>query len=476
MLDPTFKEVRIGTAEVREVFKVPKIGAIAGCMVTDGRITRAGETQARLLRDNVVVHEGKIGSLRRFKDDVSEVKSGFECGIGLELQRHQGRRHHRSLHDGASRGHCVTDASNSDRERSRSHVERIADSNADHGLMAKVSSRSRRRPDPPGAERAAEPRRRARPGHRLHHADPRAGLARPQIARVFYTTLGDPKARRETAKALERATPFFRRQVGARLRLRRVPELEFRFDETIAHQDRIEQILRDLHDEEAARGATRDDDAPRRRRSATLDDATATDPTRAHCDEIRKRQRFVITSHARPGRRRHRLAAGDGLRAARISARTCASSAATRRRRRCWCSPASTDIEIADRVDDPGDAVIVMECGDLTRTGVAGLERGFVINIDHHPGNTMYGAVNWFDVSAAACGEMVFDLMRRARRAADARHRDARLHRDPDRHRVVPLLEHHAAHVRDLPAVHRGRRRTRRPWRAASSTATASAG
>jgi translation initiation factor IF-2 len=84
LLDPTFKEVRIGTAEVREVFKVPKIGSIAGCMVTEGRITRAGETTARLLRDNVVVFEGKIGSLRRFKDDVSEVKTGFECGIGLE--------------------------------------------------------------------------------------------------------------------------------------------------------------------------------------------------------------------------------------------------------------------------------------------------------------------------------------------------------------------------------------------------------
>ena len=84
MLDPTFKEVRIGTAEVREVFKVPKVGAIAGCMVTDGRITRAGNTQARLLRDNVVVNEGKIGSLRRFKDDTSEVKAGIECGIGLE--------------------------------------------------------------------------------------------------------------------------------------------------------------------------------------------------------------------------------------------------------------------------------------------------------------------------------------------------------------------------------------------------------
>jgi len=84
LLDPTFKEVRIGSANVREIFKVPKIGSIAGCMVTEGRITRAGETTARLLRDNVVVHEGKIGSLRRFKDDVSEVKSGFECGIGLD--------------------------------------------------------------------------------------------------------------------------------------------------------------------------------------------------------------------------------------------------------------------------------------------------------------------------------------------------------------------------------------------------------
>jgi translation initiation factor IF-2 len=83
MLEPTFKEVRLGSAEVREVFKVPKVGAIAGCMVTDGRITRSGDTQARLLRDNVLIHEGKIGSLRRFKDDVSEVKSGFECGIGL---------------------------------------------------------------------------------------------------------------------------------------------------------------------------------------------------------------------------------------------------------------------------------------------------------------------------------------------------------------------------------------------------------
>jgi len=76
--------VRLGVADVRDTFKVPKFGTIAGCMVTEGRITRSGDTQARLIRDNVVIHAGKIGSLRRFKDDVSEVKSGFECGIGFD--------------------------------------------------------------------------------------------------------------------------------------------------------------------------------------------------------------------------------------------------------------------------------------------------------------------------------------------------------------------------------------------------------
>jgi len=84
LLDPTFKEVRLGVADVRNTFKVPKFGTIAGCLVTEGRITRSGDTQARLVRDNAVVYEGKIGSLRRFKDDVSEVKTGFECGIGFE--------------------------------------------------------------------------------------------------------------------------------------------------------------------------------------------------------------------------------------------------------------------------------------------------------------------------------------------------------------------------------------------------------
>ena len=84
LLEPTVKEIQIGAAEVREVFKVPKFGAAAGCIVREGKISRAGDTQARLLRDNVVIHEGRVGSLRRFKDDVGEVKNGLECGIAFE--------------------------------------------------------------------------------------------------------------------------------------------------------------------------------------------------------------------------------------------------------------------------------------------------------------------------------------------------------------------------------------------------------
>jgi len=81
LLEPETKEVRVGTADVRQVFHVSKVGNIAGCMVHEGKIVRGGK--ARLIRDGVVVHEGTVESLRRFKDDVREVEKGFECGIGL---------------------------------------------------------------------------------------------------------------------------------------------------------------------------------------------------------------------------------------------------------------------------------------------------------------------------------------------------------------------------------------------------------
>ena len=82
MLAPEFKQEIIGLAQVRDVFKSPKLGAIAGCMVTEGTIKR--NNPIRVLRDNVVIYEGELESLRRFKDDVQEVKNGYECGIGVK--------------------------------------------------------------------------------------------------------------------------------------------------------------------------------------------------------------------------------------------------------------------------------------------------------------------------------------------------------------------------------------------------------
>lgn len=82
MLEPIYQENVLGRAEVRQTFHVPKVGTIAGCYVLDGRVDRG--SRIRVLRDQVVIYDGKVGSLRRFKDDVKEVKAGFECGIGIE--------------------------------------------------------------------------------------------------------------------------------------------------------------------------------------------------------------------------------------------------------------------------------------------------------------------------------------------------------------------------------------------------------
>jgi translation initiation factor IF-2 len=81
LLEPTVREIRLGAAEVREAFRISKVGTIAGSYVTEGRVNR--NAQVRLLRDNVVIHTGKVSSLKRFKDDATEVKAGLECGIGI---------------------------------------------------------------------------------------------------------------------------------------------------------------------------------------------------------------------------------------------------------------------------------------------------------------------------------------------------------------------------------------------------------
>jgi phosphoesterase RecJ-like protein len=127
-------------------------------------------------------------------------------------------------------------------------------------------------------------------------------------------------------------------------------------------------------------------------------------------DAIRSRRRFVVVSHARPDGDAigSQVAMALALRALGKDVRMVAHDPAPQQMQDF---PAVADIQLVEQLDDLGDAVIFMECGDVHRPGVNGLDKGFVINIDHHPGNTMYGAMNCIDLTAAACGEMVFDLI-----------------------------------------------------------------
>jgi len=126
---------------------------------------------------------------------------------------------------------------------------------------------------------------------------------------------------------------------------------------------------------------------------------------------IRSRQRFVLSSHARPDGDSigSQLAMVYALRALGKEAIAVNADAAPAP---LMQFPGVPDIKIAPAVEGEFDAAIIMECSDLARTGVSGLDRSFVINIDHHPGNTGFGQLQWFDSSAAACGEMVFDLVK----------------------------------------------------------------
>ena len=132
------------------------------------------------------------------------------------------------------------------------------------------------------------------------------------------------------------------------------------------------------------------------------------------CDEILRRQRFLLTSHARPDGDSigSQLAMAFALDALGKSVRIVNADPAPDHYQDF---PGMDRIEIATHVAPDVDAVIVMECSDLSRAGISGLDGEFLINIDHHAGNKLYGAVNWHDESAAACGEMVFDVIRELR-------------------------------------------------------------
>lgn len=128
--------------------------------------------------------------------------------------------------------------------------------------------------------------------------------------------------------------------------------------------------------------------------------------------EVMRRTRFLISSHARPDGDSigSQLAMAFALRALGKQVRIVNRDPAPGP---ILAFPGVDHIDIAEQVEGDYDAAFIMECSELGRTGVAGFERYFLINIDHHPGNTMFGDVNWLDGAAAACGEMVFDVIAR---------------------------------------------------------------
>lgn len=133
-------------------------------------------------------------------------------------------------------------------------------------------------------------------------------------------------------------------------------------------------------------------------------------PLAAICREILRRQRFLLSSHDRPDGDSigSQLAMAFALRSLGKQVRLVNHDVAPAP---LLAFPGVGDIEIADRAEGDFDAAIILECSDLGRTSVRGLDRYFIINIDHHPGNAMYGGINWFEQNVAACGEMVFDVI-----------------------------------------------------------------
>ena len=220
MLKPEIKEQIVGLAEVREVFRSSKFGTVAGCLVIEGVIKRGNPV--RVLRDNVVIHQGELDSLRRFKDDVGEVRAGTECGIGVrQLQRHPRGRPDRVLLPVRGRAQRVKQ-----RCHGKSRVRRVSPS--------RCSARSREMLAARGARPAPEAVD--------HHA--RQGVAGP-LARVghVHVALRRCARRPEQLRSSTRRRAYLRGPLGRALRLRLAPQLHFQPDEELERGNRLDDLI-----------------------------------------------------------------------------------------------------------------------------------------------------------------------------------------------------------------------------------------
>ena len=247
MLAPEVKEQIVGLAEVREVFRSSKFGTVAGCIVADGYVRR--NNPIRVLRDNVVIFEGGLESLRRFKDDVNEVRAGTECGIGVknynDVQRRRPDRVLLARRSGARRWpESVTDS----------------DGNKAYPRAKRVGAA-----DPARAERA-DPARAARSAPRHGHADRSAHVERSELREGLL--LGARRAIRSwRRRSSTQAARLLRGPLGRALGIRHSPELRFVQDELIENGARLSALINKAVKDDVARhvddppGRRRDDDA-----------------------------------------------------------------------------------------------------------------------------------------------------------------------------------------------------------------------
>jgi translation initiation factor IF-2 len=222
MLAPEKKESVIGMVQVRQVFRISKIGTVAGCYVQEGLVKR--NAQVRVLRDNVVIHTGDIDSLKRFKDDVREVKAGFECGMSL--------KNFSDVKEGDQ--FEVFEILEVARSLSDEFVNRSAGKNT--GRPQKLGDLIQR-------ELSELVQRELR--------DPRVGMitltgvdVSPDFshAKVFFTCLNKEHVD-EAKQGLKRAAGFLRSQLARRIKLYTTPELRFEYDESVERGDRLSRLI-----------------------------------------------------------------------------------------------------------------------------------------------------------------------------------------------------------------------------------------
>ena len=432
-------------------------------MVTDGRITRVGR------------HAGAAAARQRRRLRRQDRLAAPLQGRRLRGQGRLRVRHRLRASSTTSRSATSSRRSSSSGSRRRSNDElkstaasRLCDVAPD--LCSRLPPRPRRRSAPRG-DRDLLAREVHDPGIgflTITHVKVTPDL---QVARVYYTTLGDEKARRDTAaRARARdAVPAApdRQPAAAEARARAGVLLRRdRSSAATASSEILQEISADAPHAERRRAGTAptanragprraSDDARRHDRDRRLTRVLPPDPRRDA-----RPAAFPAHLARAPRRRLDRLAAGDGLRARRARQAGRASSTPIARPSTTYEFPGMDRIEIAAAVpaDADADAVIVMECSDLSRTGVA-RPRG-PLHHQHRSPRRQPDVRRGELVRRVGRGVRRDGLRRdpRARRAADARDRHAHLSGDPDRHRVVPPLEHHAAHLRHLPAGGRGGR------------------